>query len=270
MDKINVITKLKNDYITVDSSFGGDQTWFENIERKWKGKAIKGYGCGLIGAADVLLYTLGKTCVLDDKKDSDSKDSNGKDGNNKDSNSKDVNNKNKNDNVPISMDEYMSYICSLEKRYFHILPKLGLSGILMALGINMYFWLNRKKIKEETGHSYRARWAVRPSKLLDRIKEMLENDIPVIISIGPGFFHKEKVKFYRMEQRDKKVIFKPVTKTKDHYVTVTGLVESAEVTMLEISSWGRRYYVNWNEYKEFVKKNDNYYFSNILYIKSRT
>ena len=40
-------------------------------------------------------------------------------------------------------------------------------------------------------------------------------------------------------------------------------------TMLEISSWGKKYYVNYNDYLDYVKKNDNFYFSNILYIKKK-
>ena len=95
------------------------------------------------------------------------------------------------------------------------------------------------------------------------------NDIPVIISIGPGFFRKQKVKFYNCEEKDGKLKFKPVTQTKDHYVTITGVLETENVTMMEISSWGKKYYVNWEEYKRYVRKYDNYYFSNILYIKKK-
>ena len=58
-----------------------------------------------------------------------------------------------------------------------------------------------------------------------------------------------------------------------HYVTVTGVEEystsDGTKIMLEISSWGRKYYVNYDEYLEYVRKNDNFYFSNILYIKKK-
>ncbi|MCR5543123.1 MAG: hypothetical protein K6F55_03165 [Eubacterium sp.] len=238
MDKKSI--GLTKSYINVNGSFGGNQGWFasDKSNSTWKERAINGYGCGLVGAADVLLYILGNAAIpagttLNKRED------------------------------------YMAYLNRLEKKYFHIFPKLGLSGILLSLGLNLYFLIHRRQIKKETGCTYRARWAVRPSKLLDRIKEMLGNDIPVIISIGPGFFRKQKVKFYNCEEKDGKLKFKPVTQTKDHYVTITGILETENVTMLEISSWGKKYYVNWEEYKRYVRKYDNYYFSNILYIKKK-
>ena len=38
-------------------------------------------------------------------------------------------------------------------------------------------------------------------------------------------------------------------------------------TILEISSWGCKYYINYEEYIEFVDKNSNYVFNNIVYIE---
>ena len=235
-------TGLSKNYIDIEGSFGGSQEWFKDIGMKWKGRAIEGYGCGLIGAADLLLHILGYDIIPDKNQKKDSL---------------------------ISKDTYISFIRRLEKWYFHIFPKLGLSGILLALGVNLYLLLHRKEIRENTGYRYHARWFVRPSKLLDKIKEMLENDIPVIISIGPGFFRKEKVRFYNKSKDEKgRTVYKPVTKTKDHYVTVTG-VEEGSHTFLEISSWGKRYYINFEEYQQYVKKNDNFYFSNILYVSRK-
>lgn len=245
MDKKSI--GLTKSYINVNGSFGGNQGWFvgsDESKNTWKERAIKGYGCGLVGAADVLMYILGSTFVFGQKKGNVTSH-----------------------DTEIKKEDYMGYLSRLEKRYFHIFPKLGLSGILLSLGLNLYFLFHGREIKKDTGCTFRARWAVRPSRLLDRIKEMLENDIPVIISIGPGFFRKQKVKFYNCEEKDGKLKFKPVTQTKDHYVTITGILETDKLTMLEISSWGKKYYVNWEEYKKYVKKCDNYYFSNILYIK---
>ena len=64
--------------------------------------------------------------------------------------------------------------------------------------------------------------------------------------------------------------YKVATSTRDHYVTITGIIESKEdnITLLEISSWGKKYYIRYDEYRNFVKKCDNFYFSNILYIKA--
>ena len=252
------ILRLNKPYISVENSFGGNQEWFEKTGRPWKGKAIKGYGCGLIGASDVILHILGN--VPFEVFESDKQD--------------------RADEITTNLKktDYIDFISNMERKYFHIFPKLGLSGILLALGMNLYFLVHRKEIKNLTGRKFRARWAVWPSKILDRIREMLTEDIPVIISIGPGFFRKDKVRLYvdtsaktgKDKDIDKEKRFKAVTSTKDHYVTVTGILESKEddITLLEISSWGKKYYIRYDEYMEFVKKCDNFYFSNILYIKA--
>ena len=102
---------------------------------------------------------------------------------------------------------------------------------------------------------------------------MLEEGIPVTLSIGP--MGKHGVVFYDW-----------VPKTNNHYnfecnfhdelvaghyVTVTGFMEDEERgrRMLEISSWGRKYYIDYDEYELAVKKYSNFLFSNILYIRNK-
>ncbi|SNU09360.1 hypothetical protein SAMN06297422_1264 [Lachnospiraceae bacterium] len=255
-------TGLKNNYIDVEGSFGGNQEWLKEEGRPWKGRAISGYGCGLIGASDLLLHVLGRDIISQgavEKRSENEKEST--------SGSADIS--------LIERENYIRFIQFMERRYFHIFPKLGLSGILLALGLNLYFLIHRKMIKQQSGCTYHARWAVWPSRMLDTIKSMLDDDIPVILSIGPGFFRKNKLKFYRKNKNASgEDTYKAVTETKDHYVTVTGVIEAKlqdknDITLLEISSWGKKYYVNYSEYQAFVRKNDNYYFSNILYIKKK-
>jgi hypothetical protein len=64
-----------------------------------------------------------------------------------------------------------------------------------------------------------------------------------------------------------------VTGVEEYIVSANGEkkdnADSQNKIMLEISSWGKKYYVNYNDYRDYVKKNDNYYFSNILYIKKK-
>ena len=254
-------TGLKKNYINVEGSFGGNQEWMKEALDTWKGRAIGGYGCGLIGASDLLIHILGNGIT--------------------DRSVSSVNPaytsapKEEKTYTALKKDDYISFIRYMEKRYFHIYPKLGLSGILLALGLNLFFFFNRRSITESSGCRYTARWAVWPSNMLDRIKEMLSNDIPVIISIGPGFFRKNKLKFYKKGvNASGEETYKQVTETKDHYVTITGVIEAKrpdnkDITLLEISSWGKKYYVNYAEYQQYVRHNDNYYFSNILYIKKK-
>lgn len=230
--------KLKTPYVSVDGSYGGNQAWLSSIDRERKGHTLMDYGCGLIGATDILLHLMGEI-----------------------------------DGVGASPDRksYMDVALRMERRLFHILPKLGISGILLALGMNIYFWRNRKRVRNVVGGRLHARWAVRPSRIIPCIREMLSEDIPVILAIGPAIFTRDKVTFYGRTEQDGKMIFKPVSRAKDHYVTVTGMIEDQrdDTIMFEISSWGKRYYVNYNEYKNYIRKHDNYYFSNILYIKKK-
>lgn len=230
-------TKLNNSYVSVNGSFGGNQSWFEKIEDRKHGETIRDFGCGLIAVGDIILYVTDYK-VLEGGKES------------------------------LNDTTYRDFILSIEKKFFHVLPKLGISGPLLAWGLNLYFFMHRKEIRKYTGSKYHARWFVRQKNLLKRIKEMLSNDIPVLFSIGPGFFTKTKVNLYDRTDEAGKLIFKPVNKTKDHYVMITGVYEG-EKTMLEISSWGKRFYVSYDEYIRYVKRHDNFFFSNILYIKKK-
>jgi len=48
-----------------------------------------------------------------------------------------------------------------------------------------------------------------------------------------------------------------------HYVTITGIDDN----WAQIASWGMQYYVNRQEYAQFVRKHSNYVFSNIMYLE---
>ena len=234
-------TTLKKEYISVDGSFGGNQRWLrKDVD---KANTLSNYGCGLISANDVLLH-------ISDKADNPSKE------------------------------KYIAAVREMNRRYFHILPFLGISGILLSFYMRIYLLMHRKHFKVH----YKVRWGVMPHNILKRITEMIENDIPVILSIGPAFIRrrKEKLPFYLSKTDGSNISFTPATKTKDHYVNVTGVYEMCETTAeknslttdkshiiyLEISSWGRKYYINYDEYIEYIKKHDNFLFSNILYIHS--
>ena len=234
---------LKKEYISVDGSFGGNQRWLRKDADK--ANTLSDYGCGLISANDVLLH-------ISDKANSTSKE------------------------------KYIAAICKMNRRYFHVLPFLGVSGIMLSFYMRIYLFMHRKHF----GKRYKVRWGVLPKRQFACIKEMLENDIPVVLSIGPGLIRGRKKelplyslnesensgtnKTYDIKGRDAindNIDFTQVNSVKDHYVNVTGIIETENSTMLEISSWGKRYYIDYNEYRDFVRKHDNYLFSNILYIK---
>ena len=220
---------LKKPYVSVAKrggfSFGGDQDWFKpekeakGLKKFGKDNSIKGFGCGLVAASDIIRY-------LDKNTGTDFK----------------------------SIDEYKKYVYFMEDRSFKVYYKLGIPGFRLSHGMNREFKLRNM--------SYKAKWGVPAHKLLDSVKEMLNNDIPVLMSVGPGMFNKERVDLYSRKREG----YSRVNSAKDHYITVTGYVEESDGAYFEISSWGKKYYMKVSQYLDYVKKHDNNMFSNILYI----
>ena len=239
--------QLQRSYVTVTEeqgrvTHGGDQSWLSS-------EVARSYGCGLIAAADILRYL---------RKDT---------------------------GEALTKEEYLANIETVQKD-FPVKSSLGITGFGLSRRMNRMF--------RREGLPFRARWGMSGRKLERRIREMLQADIPVLLSVGPCFRHKsERLPLYR--RKDGKD-YERSSGMKDHYVTVTGwetldtagrgapdtadgsapdtagrdVSESSGVGMMEISSWGEKYYVNFNEYREFVRKNDNFLFSNILYIRRKS
>ena len=100
---------------------------------------------------------------------------------------------------------------------------------------------------------------------MSKMENMLDADIPVILSIGanfPLFWQDNRVNLY---SRDSLGRMRRATSAKAHYVTVTG----SELNDLRISSWGREYYINKGEYFSYIHQHSNSIISNILMIERR-
>ena len=160
----------------------------------------------------------------------------------------------------LSKARYLEEIAVIQKD-FPVKGSLGITGFGLARRMNRMF--------RREGLPFRARWGMSRRRLESRIREMLSADIPVLLSVGPCFRHKkERLPLYHRKTEGK---YEKSSGMRDHYVTVTGWEQSPaeESGMMEISSWGEKYYVNYAEYEAFVKKNDNFLFSNILYIRRK-
>ena len=262
---------LTKPYISVEQAdgtrtYGGNQAWLSTeVERS--------FGCGLIAAADILRYLRG--CDPEEMQvDADAPALSGLE---------------ELAGFVISRRDYLDDIRRLAAD-FRIRGKLGITGFGLARRMNRIF--------RREGMPYRAKWSIGRKRLQRRLPEMLEADIPVLLSVGPGFFHKkDHLPLYR---RTETGVYEKTSSMRDHYVTVTGLLRAGDnadgsrsravgvgadtgtmetvttgtaaaepVEMLRISSWGYEYYVNYIEYLDHVKKNDNFLFSNILYIREK-
>ena len=75
------------------------------------------------------------------------------------------------------------------------------------------------------------------------------------------FWRKHKLCLYRQENG----LYFPAAEVKAHFVVVTGL----ENGYLQISSWGKEYYISWQEFEKYVKKYSSFLVSNICLITEK-
>lgn len=206
------------------ASCGGNQRLFEN-------PTMRGYGCGVIGGAD-LLYYLALT------RPDWATPYTGRPRSNE-----------------IEFEHYERLCSRLRRDFMPIIPRFGKTGADLAAGLNLYF--------SRYGIPCRARWCIGHEKLFERIEEMLRADIPVIFSVGanfPNFFGKHRVKLYT---RASDGSLRPTASTRAHFMTVTGLDED----FFRVSSWGTEYYISRSEYLGYTKKYGSSITSNIMYVK---
>lgn len=208
------------------ASYGGSQTWFSS-------PSIRGYGCGLIAAHDLLWY-------LERKESLTAQTDRHRSGEQLVSDSR-------------SWEDYERSVKRLH-RLFPILPRLGINGLMLSAGLNLAFLLRRLP--------YRACWHVGYRNTGKEINRLLSQDIPVILSIGGNFpliWKKDRLPLYKKTGDG---IYIKSSSTRAHYITVTGI----EHGWLRISSWGQEWYINWREYRNFAWIKSCPLFSNICYI----
>lgn len=157
----------------------------------------------------------------------------------------------------MSEQEYIEFAKQIWLRYLPVIPGFGINGLTLMAGLNRYFGKHNLP--------YKAFWGISGRKMLSRIDQMLEQDLPVILSVGPNFpnvFGKKMLNFYSKRNDGR---FQQAAKTRAHYVTVTG----RDGIYLQISSWGKAYYIDIREYREYVRSCSSPLVSNIIYINQR-
>ncbi|MCR5310980.1 MAG: hypothetical protein K6E32_06155 [Lachnospiraceae bacterium] len=213
-----------------ENAYGGAQHWFPK-------KRLQNSGCGVIACANIIAQTdtPSKHARYATCPDPAAKEQ-GKAAR------------------TIDQDTYMRLARKMSF-YLPVIPGLGINGVVLAIGINLYFLFH--------GLPYIAFWGISRRRRDKRIRQMLSDNIPVCLSIGPNFpniFGKHFVTLYRKQGGN----YLPDTNINAHYVSVTGIDDD----WYEISSWGRRLYINKSEYDTYVKKHTGYLLSNILCVKT--
>ncbi len=185
-------------------------------------------GCGIAGAADIIMYF-------------DAVSSTGK---------------------TFTKDEFLSLSNALRK-HIPIIPGRGVNAFLLARGLNKYF--------KKNGLHYRSRWKWTWIKKWETVERMLNDDIPVILAIGNNFpwvWGKKQLNLYSKDEKETdpvtgEPVYKKAFEVCGHFVVITAI----EGNCLSVSSWGKKYYINIDEYNRYVRKHSIHLYCNILEIK---
>lgn len=291
-----IITKLKSDYISIDYStalsaeydsnwenhlgtdltskkisYGGNQSWFKRVSGLENPEFIGNQGCGLIAMSDTILYLSRKDSNLDTTW----------------TNSVSKNN-------PLCFDEYRDYVVAFNNRFVKLDAAIDLDVYFlkwkigsiftntndgrMGIILNDYFESNNLHLKANwcsvensiyaEGHWFEVGTRKR------RINDMIKNDIPAVISVGPGG---DGVNCYDIDtsSSSKVLSYKDTgVNITSHYFTVTAIIEDKikvangdyDAIMYEVSTWGEKYYVSEKEIRDFISTHSSL-FTNVLYIE---
>lgn len=241
------------------SSYGGYQGWFgsygytgdEKIfcNQTSTGYKVSNYGCGLIALADMFLYlAIGDASYNPTYTSTNTLIDLGSNYNH------------------IDFDTYVLYV-TLLSNYFLIygkpvggIPAVGLLGNLES-GVNTISKVNDMGIT--------ATWesSTDSEKTLEKIKEMINNDIPAVFSYSVTFAN--ELQLYRFV--DHQFTINDGTSVSGHYMVATGVIEYSDDVkniigrkrILRVATYGKEYYVDYDEYAEQLSSID----TNIMYIK---
>ena len=191
---------------------------------------VKGQGCGIIAALDACYHISG--------------------------------------NNRVDKDEYGKRIESFLK--CNPLSKLYMHQFFGKYALGLTPWQICRYINQCLKGSYKACYNGRygHDDMLEKMEEMLDNDIPVIWSL---YRMGKKITLYSYKAVTREYI--PIAYTNSHYVNAIAVTHDASdvhKTMVKISSWGKLYYIDYDEYLEYVKGSlISSVCSNIILIKKK-
>ena len=211
------IVTLKNEYINVNSSYGGSQQFFSKDEGLMS-RGKRAGGCGVVALNDCLAYLKGATSY---------------------------------ESIPA----YKKAFNKTARKVLFIPSSLGMSYIQLFLGAKALLFKASIKLKSS--------WCFSRKKAYLRISDMLSNNLPVILGI-PKIFVKHK--------KDSELSFYDCTllkvnQTHGHFVVITGIYSEESKIYFSISSWGRKYFISYDELMAFLKKHPASLLGFMLYLR---
>lgn len=264
MSKVKKYELSRRQYISIRNgnkkSYGGNQEWFPKEDAHLKDKLTHQYGCGVIAITDLFLYW---AITLPNGKDTVAASY--------------INERN-----TITKENYMEFVQQIRDQYAFIFGSAGTFAPQLTLAINQY--------AKENNIQYKAilDMDLNDLTMLNQIKQMLENNQPIILMIGHSFptilsrLRKKGIPFYKRT----KVVDPFLTKPNEpyanyrvlkqgvfgHFVTITGIFidDKANTTsqdiMLRISSWGVEYYVSYHHLRQYINELSKRYLTGIISI----
>ncbi len=220
--------------VDVKGSYGGNQGWFVdsafgNLSRQ---------GCGVIVAVDTMLYLIGKNEAAIESYTKIVRD--------------------------FCHERRLSRLFMKEisiRKYGNNSFAIGIIPIQMSGFINnrMKTYGIKKRVKWNGIHGHKD--------MYQKMKAMISRNNPVIWSL---YSPKGKLKLYVKTDKTKGYSYAGQS-VNNHYVTATAILEGyvpEHPRMIEISSWGKRYYIDYDEYLKYVGKSlISGYCSNIFIVK---
>lgn len=267
----NIIELSNPNYVPVikDSKtfYGGSQMWFSADKWNSTDYILHNYGCGTIATADMFLYLALQNEALKSPETEIAM---------------------KSGSIQITYEDYDPYVRAINHAYTKTHRFIAVLGTRIASAVNTY--------SNFYGFGYQASWKFKLTyyDMLEMMEDMLSQDIPAILSIGPNtpkLWGKKGIPFYEYREIDyregstkssgsdqrpegnvpsdvKKPYYYKIAQqnVNSHYVTVTGIIkdEIAGRIMLRISSWGKQYYINYEEYRDYVDSTGDTFTSSIL------
>ena len=229
--------------------FGGSQTWMSLDHRFSKDYVFHKWGCGGIAVADLILYLARSERECETP----------------------VTSLARTVRPVMDIEDYTTYLNFLRDHVIQIVPWSGMTGFAVAKTVNYYAARYAVPIK--------ASWKLfyDDDKMLQTIRHMIKENIPVILAIGPNtpiIFGKKGVTFYlksKKEDNSKLEHYQIGAKNVNrHYVTVTGIVGlKNKQTLLKISSWGTEYYIDYEELRNYINHTGDRLTSSMLYVERK-
>ena len=234
IDKNGVITGYK-------TTFGGAQEWLKDFNGN---KNYPNNGCGIIAAVNQYLYLTGQTTITYEEYK-------------------------KLAYGFLNADDHYSLEIKVSSAIWRRLPINFL--IHGALPTQMSSYIQSMCYREgvvvnsswDYGHDYETDY--------ENMKKQLENGVPTIWAVHD--FDGNEIPFHKYDEAKGEYYHNPnapANGAASHYVIATGIYEDVDDKgklrrMIEISSWGTKYYVDYDQYIDVVSKNrDNELFSSVM------